>query len=442
MQIAPRDLQTGEEEILTNQARGAFRPLLSPDGTQLVYGIHGDSGAILRIRDLVTGEERWPKKRAERDSQEPGVTDRDLLPGYAFTPDSRSIVVGFGGKIHNLNVTTGEDRTISFQATVSRELGPRLNFPDRVPTGPVEARLIQGAVESPAGTQIAFSALGHLYSVTRQKGATPRRITSGNDREFQPAWSPDGKWLTYVTWSAAGGSVWKIAPDGRGGAIKLTSALAYYCPPAWSLDGSSVVALRAPQSVVLEQPDEWLRPVDGLELVSIPADGGPTKMIIPAPHYTFPHFAGNDGLLFVTELQKPNLLNVNYSLVSMRPDGSERHTLLRLTHKNIGGGDPTPPVNIEVAPNGRRALAVFRSQVYLFDLPAVGGAAPTLDLSSPPVATRRLTSVGADFVGWAGAGKMITWSLGSTYFRLPLAEAETALAPSAEPNKVGGKEHG
>jgi imidazolonepropionase-like amidohydrolase/Tol biopolymer transport system component len=439
-QIARRDLQTGEEETLTNQERGAFRPLLSPDGTKLVYGIHGDSGANLRIRDLVTGEERWLKKLVERDSQESGMTDRDVLPGYAFTPDSQSIVVACGGKIHKLDVTSGEDRTIAFQAIVSRELGPKLNFPGRVPTGSVEARLIQGPVESPDGTQIAFSALGHLYKVARQADAKPQRVTSSNDREFQPAWSPDGKWLTYVTWSAAGGAIWKIATDGSGGAIKLTSALAYYCQPAWSLDGLSVVALRAPQSVVLEQPDEWLRPVDGLELVSIPADGGPAKMILPAPHYTFPHFAGKDGLLFVTELQKPNLLNVDYSLVSMRPDGSDRHTVLRLTHKNIGSGDATPPIKIEVSPNGQRALAIYRNQVYVFDLPAAGGAAPTLDLSSPSVATRRLTSIGADFVGWAGAGKTITWSLGSTYFRLPLAEAETALAPTAEPKKEGAKQ--
>ena len=440
-QIARRDLQTGEEETLTNQERGAFRPLVSPDGTKLVYGIHGDSGAILRIRDLATGEERWLKKLVERDSQESGMTDRDVLPGYAFTPDSQSIVVASGGKIHALNVTTGEDRTIAFQAMISRELGPKLNFPGRVPTGPVEARLVQGAVESPDGTQIAFSALGHLYKVVRQPGAKPQRATSSNDREFQPAWSPDGKWLTYVTWSAAGGSVWKIGTEGSGGPIKLTSTLAYYCQPAWALDGLSVVALRAPQSVVLGRAVEWLRPVDGLELVSIPSDGGPTKMILPAPHYTFPHFAGKERLLFVTELQKPNLLNVDYLLVSMRADGSDRHTLLRLTHKNIGAGDPTPPIKIEVSPDGQRALAIYRSQVYVFDLPSAGGAAPTLDLSSPSVATRRLTSIGADLVGWAEAGKTITWSLGSTYFRLPLAEAETAFGPSAEPKKEGAKEN-
>src|ERR1700740_3537152 len=115
----------------------------------------------------------------------------------------------------------------------------------------------------------------------------------------------------------------------------------------------------------------------------------------------------------------------------MRADGSDRRVLLKLTGKNIWGSDFSPPAQIEVSPDGRRGLALFRSQVYLFDLPLVGGAAPTLDLSSPVVAVKRLTDVGADFVSWADAGKTITWSLGSTYFRLPLAQADAQVPGSA-----------
>jgi Tol biopolymer transport system component len=432
-QVVRRDLQTGEEETVTSDQGGGFRPLLSPDGTKLVYATHYDSGAALRLRDLLSGDERWLKHPVQRDSQESGVSDRDLLPGYAFTPDGGSIVIAFGGKIHRLDVKTGQDREIPFEAMVSRELGPNLNFQGRVEEGPVKARLIQGAVESPDGRQIVFSALGHLYAMARESGGKPKRVTSGDDREFEPAWSPDGKWLTYVTWSPAGGSVWKVSPDDADSAMKLTSAVAYYCQPVWSLDGTRVLALRAPRGMALEQQDQWLRPIGGLELVSIAIDGGPAKVVTSAAHYTYPHFAGTDGRIFVTELQKPNLQNVNYSLVSMRADGSDRHVLLKLTGKNIWGSDFSPPAQIEVSPDGRRALALFRSQVYLFDLPMVGGAAPTLDLSSPAVAVKRLTDVGADFVSWADAGENITWSLGSTYFRLSLEQAEVEVPGSAGP---------
>ena len=217
---------------------------------------------------------------------------------------------------------------------------------------------------------------------------------------------------------------------------QIDQRVGHYCEPVWTLDGSSVVALRAPQSVVLQQPDERPRPVDGLELVSIPADSGPAKMILPAPHYTFPHFAGKDGLLFVTELQKPNLLNVDYSLVSMRPDGSQRHTVLRLTHKNIGSGDATPPIKIEVSPNGERALAIDPSEVYVFDLPAAGGAAPTLDLSSPAVATKKIDIDRSGF-RWLGRRREDDYvESGFDRFRLPLAERRWQ--PKTNQEKDGG----
>jgi imidazolonepropionase-like amidohydrolase/Tol biopolymer transport system component len=438
-QIARRDLQSGETQTITNDEGGAFRPELSPDGSKLVYGTHYDSSAALRLRDLVSGEDLWLKYPTQRDSQDAWVSTRDLLPGYAFTPDGQSLVISFGGKIHILSIVTRQDRIIPFQATVSRELGPRLNFPGRVENGPVEARLIQGAVESPDGMTIAFSSLGHLYVMARKPGLKPWRLTSGNDREFEPAWSPDGKWLTYVTWSAEGGAAWKISPGGSGSPVKLTSALAYYTQPTWSLDGTRVFALRAPRSTTLEQTDQWLRPVDGLELISVSADGGREQFLTSAAQYSYPHFRGADGRLFLTELQKPTLQSVNYSLVSMRPDGSDRRTLLQLNSKNIWGSDFAPPAKIEVSPDGRQALALFRSQVYLFALPIVGGPAPMLDLKTPSVAVKRLTDVGADFVSWADAGKTITWSLGSTYFRLPLAQAE---ADSSVGSGSGGQEEG
>ncbi|MCU1242721.1 MAG: amidohydrolase [Candidatus Acidoferrum typicum] len=432
--IARRDLQTGEAQTITNDVGGAFRPALSPDGTKLVYATHYDSSTALRLRNLATGEERWLKYPVQRDSQDAWVSTRDLLPGFAFMPDGESLVVAFGGKIHNLNLTTGKDAVIPFQAAVSRELGPKLNFPGRVEDGPVEARLIQGPVESPDGSTVVFSSLGHLYWVARKPDEKARRVTSSSDREFEPAWSADGKWLAYVTWSADGGAVWKIAADGSGGPIRLSTVIAFYTQPAWSADGKHVFVLRAARSTALEQSDQWLRPVDGLDLISLPVDAGPATFVTPAAHYSYPHFAGSDGRLFVTELQKPTLQSVNYSLVSMRTDGSDRRTLLQLTSKNIWGSDFAPPAKIDVSPDGRKALTLFRSQVYLFDLPTVGGAAPTLDLSTPAVSAKRLTDVGADFASWADSGRTVSWVLGSTYFRLPLAQADLDLAGNFGPS--------
>ena len=76
---------------------------------------------------------------------------------------------------------------------------------------------------------------------------SPTRLTSGDSREFHPAWSPDGKWLAYVTWSTAGGHIWKARADGRGAPQQLTRVPGHYRNPDWSPDGQRLVALYGPR---------------------------------------------------------------------------------------------------------------------------------------------------------------------------------------------------
>ena len=102
-QVARRDRVTGDEDTITEARGSAFRPVLSPDGTKLVYGTRVDNETGLRIRDLASGEERWLKLPVQRDEQESRYT-RDLIPGYAFTPDGKSVLAAYGGKIHRLDV--------------------------------------------------------------------------------------------------------------------------------------------------------------------------------------------------------------------------------------------------------------------------------------------------------------------------------------------------
>ena len=67
----------------------------------------------LRIRNLDSGEDRWLKYPIQRDDMESGGS-RDLLPGYAFTPDGREVVVTFDGKINRVRVDNGESREVPF----------------------------------------------------------------------------------------------------------------------------------------------------------------------------------------------------------------------------------------------------------------------------------------------------------------------------------------
>ncbi len=418
-QIARRDQVTGDEDILTQSQGSAIRPLLSPDGTKLVYGTRFDAETGLRLRNLTTGEDRWLIHPVQRDDQESRFT-RDLLPGYAFTPDGSEIIVTIGGKIHRVNVESGNSRVIPFSATVSQELGPRLHFPRRVEEGPVRARIIQDPATSPDGERVAFSALTRIYVMELPDGS-PRQLLPGEARGFQPAWSPDGQWLVYVTWSGErgeGGQIWKVRADGTGNQ-RLTTVPAFYSDPVWAPDGSRIVALRSTLHERLTSPVDFGQ-VTGLDVIWIPSGGGDANLVIPARGLGKPHFTGDPERIFLYFASTFGM-NPKHGLVSLRFDGTDRREHLQLTGPGpYFAEEPVGADDMRVSPDGRWALARVGNQLYLVAVPPVGGAAPKVNIEKPAVPLKKLTNMGADYFGWSDDGKTIAWAIGSTLFRRAL----------------------
>ena len=88
---------------MTSRYGSAFRPAISPDGRWLSYASRHDEKTGLRLRELATGNERWLAYPIQRDNQE-AMMETDALPGYDFTPDSRAIVISYGGEIWRVPV--------------------------------------------------------------------------------------------------------------------------------------------------------------------------------------------------------------------------------------------------------------------------------------------------------------------------------------------------
>ena len=154
------------------------------------------------------------------------------------------------------------------------------------------------------------------------------RVTSTADaREFMPAWSPDGKWIAYVTWDRDGGAVWKVASSG-GTPTRLTAAPAYYIDPVWAPDGTDVIAIRASLGVARAQP---VAVPAGAELVRIPSAGGTPAVIAPANGARHPHFAADPARL---------LTSAPDGLASVGLDGSSRTVMARLAPAAGPGGGP------------------------------------------------------------------------------------------------------
>jgi len=407
--IARRDRKTGDEDDIIEQVASAFRPELSPDGKQLLYVTRYETETGLRLRNLETGEDRWVKYPVTRDDQESLFT-RDVFPGFAFLPGGKEIVYNQNGKIKRLDLASGTDKVIPFTAQVSQEIGPKLDFPQVVEQGPVKVRLIMAPSESPDGKKLAFSAMTHLYVMDLPAGK-PHRLTSGDAHEFQPAWSPDGKTIAYVTWSSEGGQLWKISAAG-GSSVQLSKSRSVYSDAAWSPDGSKIVLLRG------NAYDRENSAFDGgqtknADLVWIPAEGGDANLILPARGAGGPHFTHEKDRIYV---------NTPQGLVSLRYDGTDRRTHLVVKGQGLYFfEEPIPADDIQPSPDGQWALAHVMNQLYLIAMPAVGGEAPTVNVMTPAVPAKRLTDIGADYFAWADDGKTITWAVGASLFREPLS---------------------
>src|SRR5258708_15389320 len=107
---------------------------------------------------------------------------------------------------------------------------------------------------------------------------TPRRLTSGNAHEFQPAWSPDGKSIAYVAWSSQGGQLWRIAAAG-GAPVQLSKSLAGFSNPAWSPDGPKIVLLPG-NAFVPEKSTFHGGQTANSALLWVPSEGGEANLLL------------------------------------------------------------------------------------------------------------------------------------------------------------------
>ncbi|MFP5354143.1 MAG: hypothetical protein ACLGIK_03170 [Gemmatimonadota bacterium] len=322
------DRETGRTSQMTTRFGSAFRPALSPDGKYLVYAARFETKTGLRLRNLETQQEDWlayPVQRDETESRAP----MDAYPGYSFTPDSKAIVVSYGGEIWRVPVDKSAPARIPFEAEVKLEMGPEVKFAWRVDTASaMTARQVRDIAPSPDGTKLAFSALDRVYVMSLPDG-TPQRVSKADVGEFGPAWSPDSKSLAWVTWSdAQGGGLVRASWDARTGwSTQQLSNGVLYADLAWAPAGDRIVAMRAAAREMQEAGGAFFGPA-AADLVWFPAAGGAPTVIMPSGGMGSPHFTANPDRIFAYSGRD--------GLVSFRWDGTDLKTHLKVT-------GPMPP---------------------------------------------------------------------------------------------------
>ena len=432
--IGVYDREDGKTKTIATRYGSAFTPVLSKDGKWLAYGSRFEDKTGLVLRNLESGDERWLAYPVQRDDQE-SIATMGVLPGMCFTPDGKSLVTSYGGRIFKLPVDSGKPQEITFSCDVELELGPRLDFKYPVKdTTHALAQQIRDAVPSPDGKKLAFTALNRLYVMDYPNG-TPKRLTNNDFTEAQPAWSPDGNSLAFVTWTPTGGDLYRINLNTKGKAVpqKLSTAPGFYLTPVWNPKGDRIVFVQGKV--------RHFRSAVGFETNSaeyqlswVPSNGGDITVIDHAKSRANPHFIKGDNRIY---------LNENNNLISIQWDGSDQKTHATITGITTFGIStphdsrfdhycmlsekyaaemelqvPSPANQVTLAPDGSRAIAQVNNDIYVIVIPRTGKPA-TISLADPNSASfpaRKLTEIGGEFASWEANGKKVHWSLGNSHF--------------------------
>ena len=87
---------------------------------------------------------------------------------------------------------------------------------------------------SPTTMRAAISAHGEVFTIATERGDVTR-VTNSYSREDTPKWSPDGKWIAYVSDKTGRQEVWVATPDGTD-AKKLSDADSEKLTLTWAPD--------------------------------------------------------------------------------------------------------------------------------------------------------------------------------------------------------------
>ena len=360
-----------QKQMYKGSSGGAIAPEISPDGRWLAFARRVPDGTIsykgqrfgprtaLYLRDLETGIERKLMDPIEQDVSEGVKVDR-VLPGYAWMPDGKSLVVPQGGRIRRVYLEDGRVETIPFRARVRREISEQTRAEMRLTDGAFEARYRRDHTASPDGRSVLFQAVGKIYVQSMPNG-TPRRLTPARftGMEYYPSWSPDGRWIAFVTWSdTASGHVWKVPASG-GAPVRLTDRAAEYAKPAWSPDGKELVVTRGSGSTLRGRTmadNEWY------DLIRLPAAGAPSSGLTIVTVDADPTMYTSMPILRATWTATGRIYYVDYDnrLRSVRPDGTQLKT-----HQQTPGRTTNPAVS----PDGKWVAFEWSEEVRLMAVP-------------------------------------------------------------------------
>ncbi|RVT98027.1 amidohydrolase [Mucilaginibacter limnophilus] len=382
---------TGDIETVTDGGGGACRPQISPDGKLLAFVKRIRLKSVLYLHNLETGEE-WPVYDGLSHDQQETWAIFGVYPNFGWTPDSKNIIFYAKGGIWKLDINSLNATEIPFEVNSQQLIAESLHFNQRVFQDEFTAKMIRQLTTSPDGKRVAFNAAGYIYIKDLPNGK-PERITTTPDFEYEPNFSPDGRYLVYVNWTdELKGSVNKIDLATKQ-VTRLTVDKGFYYSPKFSNKGDQIVYRKG----VGNQNAGFAFGVNP-GIYTISANGDTPRMVID--NGIRPQFSTDDSKIFYqsSEGDKKALKVVDLS-------GANQHTLYTSTYAT----------QFAPSPDGKWMAFTELYNCYITPMTMSGGA-QDLSASNKALPLNKLTRDAGTYLHWSKDSQNLMWTLGPKYY--------------------------
>lgn len=400
------DRETGQLEPYITGPGGSIRPTPSHNGKWIAFVRRVRGQSVLHLNEVDSGREIPLYDGMERDMQEAWAI-HGVYPAMAWTPDDTAIIFWAAGKIKKINVATKEVSEIPFRVKTTRKIQSALRYPVAVAPDAFDVRMLRWVQVAPAGDQVLYEALGHIYTRPLPTGA-PQRLTKQNDHfELYPSYSRDGKSIVYTTWDDQKfGSVRIVAASGGEGKV-LTKSPGHYMEPAFTPDGSGIV-FRSGGGGYLTSP-QWSRNA-GIYYVSV--NGG--EPVLVTRKGTKPHFGAASNRVYLNNAEpgeNPSLPGKS-TLISIELDGSDERVHIRTEYAT----------EFRLSPDEKWLAFVELFNAYITPFVRSGG---TIELGpkAKAIPIAKVTHDAGEYLHWSGDSQRLHWALGPELYTRELKQS-------------------
>lgn len=390
--IRQLDLQTGKLTNLIREQGGSIRPQSSPDGNYIAYVKRIRLRSVLFIQNLKTGEEYQLYDDMTKDQQETWAIF-GVYPNFAWTPDSKKIIFYAKGKIKQIELSNLDVRDIPFEVTSNQTVQEALHFKNQVFAPEFTVKMIRQLATSPDGKILVFNAAGYLYKKELPNG-TPERLTNGQDFEFEPNFSPDGKFVVYTTWSDEFKGAVKRTEIKSGRTITLSDEKGYYYSPRYANKGDKIVFKKGSGNDVLGYTFG-----KNTGIFTVSANGGSKTFI--TEEGIKPQFSPDDKRIYFQSSENGRKAFKSVDLNGNYP----------LTHYTSQYATQFCP-----SPDGKWMAFTELFNVYITPMVNTGSALDLSD-SNRSIPLARITKDAGTYIHWSNDSKKLFWTLGEKYYQ-------------------------